>query len=42
MKAVVCDFCESRAGEHARIFRGAWKGSVVCDDFSGYKALADP
>jgi transposase len=39
MKAVVYDFCESRAGEHARTFLGHWRGSLVCDDFSGYKAL---
>jgi transposase len=38
-KAVVYDFCASRAGEHARTFLGDWKGSLVCDDFSGYKAL---
>ena len=38
-RAVVYDFCESRAGEHARTFLGYWKGSLVCDDFSGYKAL---
>ena len=38
-RAVVYDFCASRAGEHARSFLGAWKGSLVCDDFSGYKAL---
>jgi transposase len=38
MQAVVYDFCESRAGEHARHFLGDWKGSLVCDDFSGYKA----
>jgi len=38
LKAVVYDFCESRAGEHARAFLGKWKGSLVCDDFSGYKA----
>lgn len=38
-RAVVYDFCESRAGEHARTFLGDWKGSLVCDDFSGYKAL---
>jgi transposase len=38
LKAVVYDFCESRAGEHARTFLGKWKGSLVCDDFSGYKA----
>ena len=37
MKAVVYDFCESRAGEHARAFLGEWKGSLLCDDFSGYK-----
>jgi hypothetical protein len=39
MKAVVYDFCESRAGEHARRFLGDWRGSLTCDDFSGYKAL---
>jgi transposase len=38
MKAVVYDFCESRAGEYARNFLGDWRGSLVCDDFSGYKA----
>ena len=38
MKAVVYDFCESRAGEHARRFLGDWRGSLVCDDFAGYKA----
>ena len=39
IKAVVYDFCESRAGEHARKFLGKWRGSLTCDDFSGYKAL---
>ena len=39
MKSVVYDFCESRAGEHARAFLGEWRGSLTCDDFSGYKAL---
>jgi len=39
MRAVVYDFCESRAGEHARKFLGEWRGSLTCDDFSGYKAL---
>jgi hypothetical protein len=38
-KAVVCDFCESRAGENAKVFLGDWRGSLVCDDFSGYKLL---
>jgi len=38
LKAVVYDFCESRAGEHTRAFLGNWRGGLVCDDFSGYKA----
>lgn len=38
LRGVVYDFCESRAGEHARTFLGEWRGSLVCDDFSGYKA----
>jgi transposase len=39
MKAVVFDFAESRAGRHADHFLGRWCGTLVCDDFSGYKAL---
>lgn len=39
LKAVVYDFTASRAGEHARTFLGDWQGSLVCDDYSGYKAL---
>lgn len=44
MRAVVYDFTASRSGEHPRAFLGhgserAWKGSLVCDDYSGYKAL---
>ncbi len=38
MKAVVYDFAQSRSGEHARAFLGEWKGSLVCDDYGGYKA----
>jgi transposase len=38
-KVVVYDFCESRSGEHAQRFLGDWRGSLTCDDFSGYKAL---
>ncbi len=38
LRAVVYDFAESRAGEHARAFLGDWKGSLVCDDYAGYKA----
>jgi transposase len=42
-RAVVFDFADSRAGQHARDFFGlpgqdGWHGSLVCDDFSGYKA----
>jgi transposase len=50
IKAVVYDFTPTRSGEHARAFLGhdaerrerdqvAWTGHLVCDDFSGYKAL---
>ena len=42
MKAVVYNFCESRAEEHARNFLGEWRGSLVCDDFSSYKASFAP
>ena len=38
LKAVVCDFCESRAGAHPRSFLGDWRGALVCDDYGGYKA----
>jgi len=36
---VVYDFTESRGGHHAAAFLGGWSGKLVCDDFSGYKAL---
>jgi hypothetical protein len=36
---VVYDFAASRAGQHARDFLGNWRGSLVCDDYAGYKAL---
>jgi transposase len=39
IKAVVFDFAESRGGRHAEQFLGTWRGTLVCDDFSGYKAL---
>ena len=39
LKAVVYDFCESRAGENAKLFLGEWKGSLVCDDYAGYKQI---
>src|ERR1700742_2669880 len=36
---VVYDFAESRHGDHAQMFLGKWSGKLVCDDYSGYKAL---
>nr|WP_170162383.1 IS66 family transposase [Caldimonas tepidiphila] len=44
LKAVVFDFAESRAGRHTEAFLGvgtnhAWRGKLVCDDYSAYKAL---
>jgi transposase len=36
---VIYDFAVGRSGEHARLFLGEWRGQLVCDDFSGYKAL---
>ena len=39
LRAVVYDFCESRAGENAKVFLGNWRGSLVCDDYAGYKQI---
>jgi len=47
VSAVVFDFAESRSGRHARSFLGfkdedasaGWRGTLVCDDYSAYKAL---
>ncbi len=36
---MIYEFVESRSGSHARAFLEGWKGTLVCDDFSGYKAL---
>lgn len=43
-RLVVFDFADGRAGRHAMAFLGhpgeqAWRGALVCDDYSGYKAL---
>ena len=38
-QAVVFDFAQTRGGEHARVFLDDWRGTLVCDDYSGYKAL---
>jgi len=39
VRAVVYDFAESRAGRHAQVFLDHWRGTLVCDDYAGYKAL---
>jgi hypothetical protein len=39
LQGVVYDFAESRAGQHARDFLGDWRGTLVCDDYAGYKNL---
>src|SRR5277367_5888459 len=41
LKTVIYDFTEGRGGVHARDFLGSWSGKLVCDDYSGYKALFD-
>ncbi len=38
-RAVIYDFCLSRAGEHARRMLQDYAGVLVTDDYSGYKAL---
>jgi transposase len=43
-KLVVFDFAESRGSRHPTEFLGhpgerAWRGTLVCDDYSGYKSL---
>jgi len=39
IQAVVYDFADNRAGEHARRFLEGFCGTLVCDDYAGYKAL---
>jgi transposase len=38
-RSVVYDFADSRAGAHARAFLQDYAGTVLTDDFAGYKAL---
>jgi transposase len=38
-KIVVFDYQPSRAGHHAQTFLKGWKGHLMVDDYSGYKAL---
>jgi transposase len=39
LKGVLYDFTNSRAGQHAKNFLGEWRGTLVCDDYAGYKDL---
>ena len=39
VRAVIYDFADSRAGKHAQAFLGDWRGTLVCDDYAGYKTL---
>lgn len=36
---VLFDYCPSRAGRHAAEFLGNWQGTLMVDDYSGYKQL---
>jgi len=38
LRGVVYDFAPNRQGANARSFLEGWKGKLVCDDYSGYKA----
>jgi len=38
-KAVIYQFAHSRAGEHAREMLQDFRGSLITDDYAGYKAL---
>ena len=38
IQGVVYDFQPTRSGEAVRTFLKDWKGKLVCDDYSGYKA----
>ena len=40
-RAVLYDFTLSRSGEHPRRVLGAFGGTLVTDDFSGYVAAED-
>jgi transposase len=39
LRGVVFDLAETRGAEHPKTFLGAWRGTLVCDDYAGYKAL---
>lgn len=39
LRAVIYDFCESRAGKHASSFLAGWRGHLMVDDYAGYNAV---
>ena len=39
MQFVVFDYQSSRSGKHAAAFLEGWRGTLMVDDYSGYKAL---
>lgn len=41
-RLIVFDYQKGRGGEHVRRFLGTWKGHLMVDDYSGYKALFTP
>ena len=38
-KAVIYDFCASRSGYHATEFLDSWSGTLVVDQYAGYKSV---
>jgi len=38
VQGVVYDFQTTRSGEVSRKFLAGWQGSLICDDYAGYKA----
>ena len=38
-RIIVFDYQPGRSGAHARAFLGGWRGHLLVDDYSGYKAL---
>jgi transposase len=41
-RIIVFDYQQGRSGAHARGFLGDWRGHLMVDDYSGYKALFTP
>jgi transposase len=41
-RIIVFDYQAGRSGAHARGFLGDWRGHLMVDDYSGYKALFTP